>query len=207
MDFVHNLQRELVLVEASRPFTADSVLLTRCVKKAGKSFHIATSASSFSGLKGFPALLTASFELKLDVTCFKAGLSLVVWIFSVAYGCRALTAHVQKISNMLGLRNCCCMRWKLRCSPPHTLQSKKRFDAILIACIENCILSQRSAAGFTRVFGVNFVNLNKLKSIEPGLVLTRVETGLVCVVYTGLQQFGISKLDCCCLYIDIALTF
>ena len=97
-----------------------------------------------------------------NVTCFKAVLSLVVWIFSIAC-CRAFTAHhcekkqlpstncdnVWIISNMFDPCNCCCMRWKLRRSPPHTVQPKERFDAILIACVENCMLSQRSAAGLT----------------------------------------------------------
>ena len=40
------------------------------------------------------------------------------------------------------------MRWKFRRGPPHTVQSKERFNAILIACVENCMLSRRSAAGF-----------------------------------------------------------
>ena len=61
-------------------FSAVTILLNRCVKKAEISFYIAISASSFAGVQGSPTMLTAIFEFKLDVTCYKAGLSLVVWI-------------------------------------------------------------------------------------------------------------------------------
>ena len=75
---VQNLQRELIFIKVSGSFSAVNILLTRCVKKVGKSFHTATSASSFSGVQGSPAMLVTIFESKLDVTCLKAGLSLVV---------------------------------------------------------------------------------------------------------------------------------
>ena len=150
-------------------FYAVTILLTRCVKEAGKSFHIATSASSFLEVQGTPAMLVAIFESKLDVTCFNAGFSLVVWMFLVA--CRAFTAHLRenkqlpsrkcnnmwKISNMFDPCNCFCMCWKLCRSPPHTMQQKERFGAILIACIENCMLSQRSAVGFLMDIGYSIV--------------------------------------------------
>ena len=83
---VQNLQRELFLVEPSSSFSA----VPRCVIKAGTSFHFEKSASSFSGVQGSLAMLAAIFESKLDATSFKAGLSLVVWIFSVEC-CRAFT--------------------------------------------------------------------------------------------------------------------
>ena len=99
-----NLQRELVLVERISSFSAVIILLNRCVKKAEICSHIAISGSSFSGIQGSPSVLAAIFESKLDVTCYKAGLSLVVWIFSVA-SCRAFTAHLRE-KKQLPSTNC-----------------------------------------------------------------------------------------------------
>ena len=56
-----NPQRKLVLVEASSSFSAVTILFTRCVKETGKSFHIATSASSFLGVQRTPTMLVAIF--------------------------------------------------------------------------------------------------------------------------------------------------
>ena len=97
---VQNLQRELVLVEPSNSFSA----FPGCVIKAGISFHIATSASSFSGVQGFLAMLATIFESKLNDTCCKVSLSLVVWRFSVAC-CRAFTTHLRE-KKQLPSMNC-----------------------------------------------------------------------------------------------------
>ena len=49
--------------------------------------------------------------------------------------------------------NYSCMR---RRTPPHMVQSKERFDAILIASVENCMLPQMFAVGYPRR-GVNIL--------------------------------------------------
>lgn len=70
--------------------------------------------------------------------------------------CLVFTAHLWKkqllatmretISNMFDPCNFCCMRWKLRRSSPHTVQSKKRFGVILIAKVCDELMESVSLA-------------------------------------------------------------
>ena len=80
----------------------------------------------FSGSPRIPCRVSCHFESKLDVTCVKAGLSLVVWLYLVAC-CRAFTAHLREKGNYLHRTATTCEKYQT-CF----------IYATFVACVGNC---------------------------------------------------------------------
>ena len=140
-------------------------------------YQKATSASSFSGVQGSPAGLHLYTQTRCHVL---QSWSLIgsFYIFSRMLS-RIHRTPSRKRRNYLRRTATTCDRYqtclihatsvacdgKLHRCPPRTVQSKERFDAISIACVENCMLSQRSAAG------LNFGNI-----VHIMVAVTQLET-------------------------------
>ena len=65
--------------------------------------------------------------------------------------------------------NCCCMRWNCVALFRTRCKSKVGFDAVLIACVENCMLSVRSASGLRhrRVSSFSISRIHSLCRSSP----------------------------------------